>query len=100
MDSSQLACDEELEDELVHPLERSDFNAAHHMKAEEFKNDIQEFSDMVKPDFRASIPGYPAPARKGMKMPRIEYESSDDEDQPDLGKNFTTDKATYYGTPR
>lgn len=76
MDQSQLECDEEMEEELPNELERA---AA------------QGFGEMTKPDFRASIPGYPAPARKGMKRPMVEYVSSDsDEDQPDLGIHRNT----------
>ncbi len=73
MDQSQLLCDEDLDEEVPQELERSD--------------NVQGFSTMVKPDFRASIPGYPAPARKGMKRPMVDYES-ESEDQPDLGTNI------------
>lgn len=93
MDSSQLMCDEQFDDVCA-----NDSGSA--SPPRELEREVQGFSTMVKPDFRASIPGYPAPARKGTKRPMIEYESSSDEDQPDLGKNFKSDKETFLKTPR
>lgn len=85
MDQSQLICDEEMDD-----MCRDDSGSASPPTPRILERDdeCQGFSTMVRPDFRASIPGYPAPARKGMKRPMV-FESDSDEEQPDLGDYFS-----------